>query len=361
MKSFIIAEAGVNHNGNEKLAIKLIDIAAKAGANAVKFQTFVAEKLATPFAPKAKYQMKTTSKSESQFQMLKKLELSKSTYIKLKQRCKKKKIEFLSTAFDEESLIFLVKELKVKKLKISSGDITNGPLLLAHARTGLDIILSTGMSNTSEIEKALKLISVGYYNYFKKKNIDLSSSKSIDKIYKNKEIKKLLKKKITILHCITEYPAPINDLNLKAITYLKNRFKLNLGYSDHSSDLIAPCIAVALGAKIIEKHFTINKLMRGPDHIASLNPKELSLMIKNIRNVEIMLGSENKKVMPSEKKNLNIGRKSLIASSKIMKGDRFSKNNIIIKRPGDGVSPMEYWKYLKKISNYHFRENNKIK
>lgn len=361
MKSFIIAEAGVNHNGNEKLAIKLIDIASKAGANAVKFQTFIATNLATPSAQKAKYQIKTTDKIESQLQMLRKLELSKNTYIKLKQRCRKKKIEFISTAFDEESLSFLVKKLKVKKLKISSGDLTNGPLLLAHARTGLDIILSTGMSKISEIENAIKIISVGYYNYYTKKNIDLSSPRSIDQIYKKKDIKKILKTKITILHCVTEYPAPIKELNLRAITHLKNKFELNVGYSDHSTDLSAPSIAVSLGAKIIEKHFTINKLMHGPDHKASLNPKELSLMIKNIRNTEAMLGSGIKQVMPSEKKNKKIARKSLIASFDIIKGDYFSKKNVTIKRPGDGVSPMEYWKYLKKKSKYNYKKNDKIK
>ena len=355
---YFIAEAGVNHNGNFNLALKLVDIAVDAGADAVKFQTFKSENLASKLAAKANYQKKTTNINQTQLEMLKSLELKDKDYFKLKNYCKLKKIDFLTTAFDEDSLMFITKKLKVKTLKIPSGEITNGPLLLAHGLTGLDIILSTGMSSIKEIRDALGVIVFGYINRNKKKITP--SKKSFMHALNSKEGKNLLKKKITILHCTTEYPAPIEDINLNAIFDIANNFDTSIGYSDHSSGELVSLVAASMGVKLIEKHFTLNKNMSGPDHKASLNPVELKKLIIKIRKIEKIKGLNIKKAYKSEIKNISIARKSLIAGKDIKFGNMFTKINLTSKRPGTGKSPMNYWHYIGKKSKKNYKKDEVI-
>lgn len=352
-KVYIIAEAGVNHNGNVKIAKKLIDVAVNAKADAVKFQTFKAENLASKFAVKANYQKKTTSKEENQLSMLKRLELKNQEYLMLKNYCKKKKIDFITTAFDHDSLEFITKKLKVKILKIPSGEITNGPLILSHALKKKKIILSTGMSTLKEIENALNIISFG----FQKKN----TLPSIASFKKNKFSQKLLKKNVTILHCSTEYPLPFSDVNLNAMITIKKKFGIDVGYSDHTKGILVPIIATSMGAKIIEKHFTLNKNMKGPDHKASLDPLELKNMVLNIRIAEMIKGDYEKKAYLSEIKNIEIARKSLVAKKKINPGEKFTKKNLTVKRPATGISPMKYWDFLGKKSKKKYDEDEIIK
>ena len=326
MSVFIIAEAGVNHNGSIKIAKKLINLASEAGADAIKFQTFKAENIATINSKKANYQKHTTSKKESQYKMLKKLELTKEAHQELIRHSKKKKIQFLSSPFDHES-IQLLDDLGLKIFKIPSGEITNFPYLKHLGKLKKKIILSTGMANILEIRKALNILT-------------------------NSGTKK---SNITILHTNTEYPTPMKDVNLNAMITIRNLFKVAVGYSDHTLGVEVDIAAVALGAKCIEKHFTLNRNMRGPDHKASLEPKEFKYMIRSIRNIEIALGDGTKKPTKSEKKNIKIVRKSIVAKIEIKKGDRFSKNNIAIKRPGIGMSPMKWEKILgtKAKKNYN--------
>lgn len=337
---FIIAEAGVNHNGVAEIAFQLVDAAAAAGADAVKFQTFKSEKLVTKTATKAEYQKKATDLDESQYEMLKKLELSHDNHHKLKNYCEKKGIQFLSTAFDDESLDFLVSEIGISTLKISSGDLTNGPLLLAHARTKCDLIVSTGMATLDEVEAALGVIAFGLTE---NQSPSLTAFRAA---YLSEDGQRLLKEKVTLLHCTSEYPAALEDINLNAMLTMSKAFGLKVGYSDHSEGIAVPIAATSLGAILIEKHFTLDKSLPGPDHKASLSPDELSNMVTAIRQVEKALGSYTKKPTKSEIKNRNIVRKSLVAISNIYKGDVYTKDNITAKRPGDGVSPMEYWDYL---------------
>jgi len=340
--TLIIAEAGVNHNGNEKLAFKLVDAAFEAGADIVKFQTFKASKLVTVNAEQADYQVTNTQKKESQLEMLSRLELSFEFHLELVEYCNKLGIEFLSTAFDSESLNFLVNVLKLKKLKIPSGDLTNAPLVLEHAQTDCDLIVSTGMATLSEIETALGVIAFGYVA----KKSEKPSIEAFEKAYCSELGQKMLKEKVTILHCTTEYPAPLKDINLKAMDTIANAFKLPIGYSDHSAGINVPIAAVALGAQIIEKHFTVDQNMQGPDHKASLEPKQLAEMIKGIRDIELALGNGLKGPRPSEIKNKSVARKSLVAEQVIEKGDVFSESNLAIKRPGSGKNPIHYWDLL---------------
>lgn len=340
--TLIIAEAGVNHNGDEKLALKLVDAAFDAGADIVKFQTFKASKLVTSDAKQADYQIANTQKVESQFSMLSRLELSFEFHIELVKYCNKKGIEFLSTAFDSESLKFLVNDLKLKKLKIPSGDLTNAPLVLEHAQTGCDLIVSTGMATLAEIETALGVIAFGYVS----KSTEKPSIQAFEKAYYSELGQKLLKEKVTILHCTTEYPAPMLDINLKAMDTIANAFKLPVGYSDHSAGITIPIAAVAREARIIEKHFTLDKNMDGPDHKASLEPSQLKEMIEGIRNIELALGDGVKGPKPSEIKNKPIARKSLVAQEHINKGAAFNESNITTKRPGTGTNPIRYWDLL---------------
>ena len=357
MKVYVIAEAGVNHNGDIELAHKLVDEAVKSGADAIKFQTFKAENLTSKKAKKANYQLQTTDNDESQLQMLKKLELSKKDYIDLKSYAENKKIDFITTAFDEESLDFIVNDLKVKKLKIPSGEITNGPFLLSHARSNLDIILSTGMANQHEIKKALDIIAFGYIN----PDIKVTNIDQFVDAYENKDHIKILRDKVSILHCTTEYPAPLEELNLSAIHTIEENFGVRVGYSDHSEGIIASIVACSFGASIIEKHFTLDRNMKGPDHKASLEPEELKKMIEIIRKTGGMIGNGIKKPSLSETKNIEIVRKSIVTKKKITKGELFSENNITTKRPATGLSPMNYWDLLGKISKENYDEDEIIK
>lgn len=358
MKSvYVIGEAGVNHNGNIDLAYKLVDIAVEANADAVKFQVFKADSLVTKFARKANYQIEKNDKEESQYDMLKRLELSKSEFKDLHLYCKKKGIDFLSTAFDKSSLEFLYKDLQVPMLKIPSGELTNAPFILDHARTGRDLIISTGMANIDEIRMALSVIAYGFINKINNKKPSL---KSFKKAYDSKEGKEALLKKVTVLHCTSEYPAPLKDINLLAINHIQELFGLNVGYSDHTKGIIAPITAVALGAKVIEKHFTIDCTMDGPDHKASLDPETFKKMVEAIRSTELALGSREKKLVASEIENKDVVRKSIIAIKSIKKGEVLNEKNIGIMRPGKGMSPYLFWKVIGSQAKHEFKVGDYI-
>jgi len=311
--TIIIAEAGVNHNGSMVSAKKLVDVAADAGADYVKFQTFKADTLVTQSAEKAEYQKIITDKSESQFEMIKKLELDKSAHDELIKHCEEKGIRFLSAAFDHDS-IELLADLNIPLYKIPSGEITNLPYLRHIGRMGKPIILSTGMSTLEEVQKAL--------------NVLLESGAE--------------KEKITILHCNTEYPTPMEDVNLKAMLTIREELGVNIGYSDHTLGIEVPIAAVAMGATVIEKHFTLDRTLTGPDHAASLEPHELKSMVTAIRNIKKAMGDGIKKPSPSETRNIPIARKSIVAKKPIKKGERYSEENITVKRPGTGISPIEW-------------------
>lgn len=350
----VIAEAGVNHNGDPAIAMELIDIAAAAGADIVKFQTFKAANLLVKNAEKAEYQKKTSGDNENQFEMLRKLELSHEVHFQLASHCAKKHIQFLSTAFDGESLQFLVESLQLRCLKIPSGEITNGPFLLKHAQSGCDLILSTGMSTLPEIKEALSVLAFGFLAS------DVPSIKAFRSAYESPEGKEILQEKVTLLHCTTNYPAPYEDINLRAIQTLKEKFGLNVGLSDHSQGVIVPLIAIGLGTCVIEKHFTLDKEMPGPDHVASLDPAELRKMIKDIRIAEKTLGNGKKEPQPSEIPNISVARKSLVAGRKIEKDELFNEKNLISKRPGSGISPMKYWDVLNTPSNSNYQADDLI-
>lgn len=350
--AFIIAEAGVNHNGSKDLAFQLVDVAVDACADAVKFQTFKAKNLVTRNTAKAKYQEYGTEQSESQYQMLKGLELDYQAHYELQEYCKERKILFLSTAFDIQSLKFLVEELKIRILKIPSGEITNGPLILEYAKTGCDLILSTGMSTMGEIEEALGVLAFGLLN---RDGFDVTPSrKAFFDAYSSKHGREILKEKVTILHCTTEYPATPQEVNLRAMETIREAFGLRVGYSDHSEGISIPIAASVMGAKVIEKHFTLDKTLAGPDHHASLDPDELKTMVREIRRVELAIGDGVKVPMASELENRLIARKSLVAARGISAGESFSPENIVVKRPGTGVSPMEYWEWMGKKSEMEF-------
>lgn len=331
-RTTIIAEAGVNHNGNIDLAKKLIDAAAIADVDYVKFQTFNANKLVTKNAEKADYQKENTGKSnDSQFEMLKKLELSKEMHFELISYCKSKGVEFLSTGFDLESIEFL-SELELDFFKIPSGEITNLPYLEAVAKIGKPVVISTGMADMDEIEQAL--------------NVFLTAG--------------IKKSEITILHCNTEYPTPMKDVNLNAMKSIKEKFDVSIGYSDHTLGIEIPIAAVAMGASVIEKHFTLDNNMEGPDHKASLEPDELSSMVKSIRNIEYAMGNGIKEPSESEKKNKDIARKSIVAKKEIKKGELFSKDNLTIKRPGKGISPMKWYDVIGEKSLKDYQKDDLI-
>ena len=313
-KTFIIAEAGVNHNGSLEMAFQLIDVAVAAGADAVKFQTFKAEKVISVHAPKAGYQKESTGSDESQLEMVKKLELDETAHIRLHQHCKDKGIQFLSTPFDLES-IDLLNRLGLEIFKIPSGEITNLPYLRKLGALKKRLILSTGMADLGEIEDTLDVLT--------------ESGTPLENI--------------TVLHCNTEYPTPFEDVNLRAMLTIRNAFPgISVGYSDHTNGIEVPIAAVAMGATVIEKHFTLDRNLLGPDHRASLEPPELSAMISGIRNIEKALGTGSKKPSPSELKNKTVARKSIVAAFPIKKGETFTEMNITVKRPGIGITPMRW-------------------
>jgi N,N'-diacetyllegionaminate synthase len=311
MKTLIIAEAGVNHNGDMELARQLIAIAADCGADLVKFQTFIANKIISQSAPKANYQKDTTDPDESQLEMVRRLELTKDNHLELMAECKQKGIGFFSTAFDSESFD-LLEELGIDYVKVPSGELTNLPYLRYVTRFGKPILLSTGMANLGEIEAAIDVI----------------------------EEAGTTRDKITVLHCTTEYPTPMEDVNLLAMVNIGKALGVKVGYSDHTTGIEVPIAAVALGATVIEKHFTLDRGLPGPDHRASLEPAELKAMVSAIRNIERALGDGIKRPSPSELKNKPIARKSLVAARAINVGETFSPDNLTAKRPGTGVSPM---------------------
>ena len=340
-KTLIIAEAGVNHNGDEEMAFRLVDAAFSAGADIIKFQTFKAGKLVSRHAKQAEYQSKNTGVVESQYDMLKRLELSHETHLKLLDYCHKLGINFLSTAFDVESLDFLVKDLSLKRLKIPSGELTNAPLVLAHALSGCEIIVSTGMASLAEIEQALGVIAFGLTG-----NRQNPTKTAFRESYFSEEGQQALREKVILLHCTTEYPAPPVDINLKAIDTMAQAFPCPIGYSDHSEGIIVPIAAVARGACLVEKHFTLDRKLPGPDHLASLEPDELKALVDGIRLTEDILGDGIKGPRPSELKNIDIARKSLVVAERIQKGERFSEQNLTVKRPGYGISPSKYWEFI---------------
>lgn len=352
---YIIAEAGVNHNGSLVQAKKLIDAAAEAGADAVKFQTFKASALVSPMASKADYQLKSTNHTESQLDMLKRLELNENSHYELAAYCKHKGIAFLSTPFDSESLRLLVNQFDLPLIKIPSGEITNAPFLLEIAQTGKPVVLSTGMSTLGDIENALKVLAFGYI--YK----ELTPGwKMFEEAYVSNQGQELLKNKVTLLHCTTEYPAPLEEVNLKAMNTLRVAFGLPVGYSDHTEGITIPIGATACGAVIIEKHFTLDRELPGPDHRASLEPGELKTMVNSIREIERALGNEKKLPTQSELKNRYVARKSLIALSNIKSTEKFTTSNLGVKRPGDGISPMYYWDMIGKKAEKDYTVNEKI-
>ena len=353
---FIIAEAGVNHNGSLDLARSLVEVAAESGAHAVKFQTFKADQLVCRAALKAAYQIEHTDASESQHEMISKLELDETAHAVLISHCKSKGIEFLSTPFDLKSLEMLVRKLDLSRVKIPSGDITNAPLLLEAARTGKPVILSTGMSTLGEIEMALQVLAFGYIG-----KDNSPSLAAFETAYCSAIGRKALQDKVTLLHCTTEYPAPLADINLRAMTTLQQAFGLPIGYSDHTQGIAIPVAAVALGAVIIEKHFTLDRNLPGPDHKASLEPDELKQMVRSILEVELALGSSIKQPAVSELKNRPVARKSLVAARDIRKGEPFTQDNLAAKRPGDGVSPFHYWECLGNIADRDYQQDDKVR
>ena len=332
-KTIIIAEAGVNHNGDIGTAKRLIDVASDAGADYVKFQTFKAERLVSPSAQKAKYQIKNDKNSDdSQLNMLKKLELSDADHKELISYCKSKNISFFSTAFDDEGISYL-SSLNFDMFKIPSGELTNYPYLRAIAKTGLPVILSTGMANLDEIEKSINVLV--FYG--------------------------IKKSEITVLHCNTEYPTPMTDVNLKAMLTIKEELGVKIGYSDHTLGIEVPIAAVALGAEVIEKHFTLDRGLKGPDHKASLEPNELKEMVKSIRNIEKAIsGNGIKEASFSEKKNIHITRKSIHLSKNLKSGTVITEQDLISLRPGDGICTMNWDRVIGKTATRDLNKFDKI-
>ena len=327
----IIAEAGVNHNGSIKIAKQLIDVAAESGADLVKFQTFTASAVATKNAQKADYQEKTTLPSESQHEMISKLELSRDMHETLIAYCKKCEIGFFSTGFDAQSVNMLV-ELGQQRFKIPSGEITNLPYIRHIGEMGKPVIMSTGMATLDEVRVAMDIL--------------LEAG--------------IAKDDITILHCNTEYPTPMEDVNLRAMLAIQDELGVKVGYSDHTIGIEIPVAAVALGATVIEKHFTLDRNYPGPDHAASLEPGELKAMVSAIRNIERAMGDGIKKPSPSEAKNLPIARRSIVAATTIRKGEYFTEDNLAVKRPGTGISPMEWDRVVGGVADRKYLKDDLI-
>lgn len=351
---FVIAEAGVNHNGALESALALVDAAADAGADAVKFQTFEAAKLASRSAAKADYQNRTTDAGESQYEMLRRLELPRAWHADLKERAEAKGLVFLSTPFDPESLAFLVEELDVAIVKLGSGELTNAPLLFEAGRSGKPVILSTGMGEMAEVEAALGVLAAG--------RLGLEAGReTFARAFASAEGKASLAEAVTLLHCVTEYPAPLEEVNLRAMDALAESFGLPVGYSDHSRGTAISIAAAGRGARVIEKHYTLDRTLPGPDHLASLEPAELKQMILAIRQIEPALGDGRKRAMPSEAKNLPIARKSLVAARRIARGETFTPDNLTVKRPGNGRSPFDYWSLLGTAAERDYAEDEVIR
>jgi len=354
-KVIVIAEAGVNHNGSLERAFEMIDVAADAEADYVKFQSFRADHLVTKTAAKAEYQKVQTNSQQTQYDMLKALELDNTMHQKILERCGEKGIAFLSTPFDHLNVNYLVEDCGLSLLKISSGDLTNPLILLEAARTNKKIIISTGMATMSEIENALSVLAFGYLNKDEQPSRDAFRVAWMSKIGRD-----AVKQNVVILHCTTEYPTPFQDVNLNAMRSIYEAFGVPVGYSDHTLGTAISIAAVALGAVVIEKHFTLDKSLDGPDHAASLEPDELNSLVSGIRAVEHGMGSTVKVPAESEVKNIAIARKSLVASAPIAKGTEFTDENITIKRPGTGLDPMMYWEMIGNKAEQDYLEDQVI-
>ena len=356
---FIIAEAGVNHNGDLQRALKLIDAAVKAGADAVKFQTFRPEALASRHAAQADYQIRNQGNSQnqqdSQLAMLQRLALSFDDHHILLTHCEEQGIEFLSSPFDPDSARFLLDELALPRLKLGSGELTNAPLLLQIAKAGRPLILSTGMATLDDIQAALAVLAFGFLN-----DTTTPSRAAFDHAYANPQGQALLQQHITLLHCTTEYPCPLEQVNLRAMDTLAERFRLPVGYSDHTLGIRTAVAAAARGARVIEKHFTLDRSLPGPDHLASLEADELQAMVAAIRELALLLGSPQKQPTAAERDNAAVARKSLVAARAIRAGEPFSQDNLTVKRPGNGRSPMDYWQLLGQTAQRDYAEDEVI-
>lgn len=341
-RTYVIAEAGVNHNGDVDLAKRLIDAAADAGADAVKFQTFRAAQLAVHRAPKAEYQTGTTGASESQLEMLRRLELSAEDHEVLVAHAGARRIAFLSTPFDVPSLRLLTHRFGLKTIKIASGEITNGPLLLATAQAAQRVILSTGMSTLAEVQAALGVLAFGFTA-----SADAAPGRGdCERAFGDAKGHDALRSRVILLHCTTEYPAPFDEVNLRAMDTMATAFGLPVGYSDHTLGIHVALAAVARGAAVIEKHFTTDRSLPGPDHAASIEPAALRALVSQIRDIEQGLGTGIKAPTASEWKNRDVARRSLVAATSIRAGEVFTEENLTCKRPGTGITPMRLWDYL---------------
>lgn len=353
--TLIIAEAGVNHNGSVDMALQLVDVAAAAGADVVKFQTFKSTSVISGSAPKADYQITNTGQTESQLEMVRKLELSPAAHRQIFARCSERGIRFLSTPFDEDSAHFLVGELGMPIVKVPSGEITNAPLLLAIARLGKPLIVSTGMSTLGEVEIALGIIAFGFLA-----RTEAPCEAAFRDAFASDDGRALLAQRVSLLHCTTEYPAPFEHVNLRAMDTLRAAFGLPTGFSDHTPGIAAPLAAVARGASIIEKHFTLDRNLPGPDHVASVDPAELTAMVVGIRQVEAALGSAHKGPSAVEWGNRDIARRSLVAARDVSAGERWTTENLTSKRPGGGMSPLRYWEMLGKQAARDYRADEML-
>lgn len=355
MKTYIIAEVGVNHNGSLKMAEELIKVAKDSGANAVKFQTFKAENLVTKNARQAEYQIQNMNGASSQFEMLKKLELSFEEFEHLQAFCKMQDIEFLSTPFDADSADFLIDRLGMSSVKIPSGELTNIPFLHYIATKGHKMIVSTGMGILDEVHDALSYIAYGLAYPTQSVEEDL-----VQAFYQTDHAKGLLREHVVLLHCTTQYPAPIESINLRAMGTLQEEFKIPVGFSDHSAGINLAMVAVGMGAVVIEKHFTLDRSLEGPDHKASLEPDELKALISGIREVETALGDGIKRPSEKELQNRIPARKSIVAKKTIRAGEEFTSSNLTFKRPGEGIEPKKYWTLLGQKASKDFNEDDLI-
>jgi N-acetylneuraminate synthase len=342
-RTLVIAEAGVNHNGSVERAMKLIDAAADAGADVVKFQTFRAELVVTGSAPKAEYQNRTTPVKESQLDMIRALQLSEASHRRMIAHAKKRGIEFLSTPFDEPSVDFLVKGLKLRRLKVPSGEITNAPLLLKVASTGLPLIISTGMATTDEVRRALGVVAFGYL----RPNVR-PSREAFEAAYFSLEGRMVLSERVTLLQCTTEYPSPYDEANILVMDAYREIFGLRAGLSDHTPGIQVAIAAVARGAAVIEKHMTLSRSLPGPDHKASLEPHEFKSLVQATRRTQSALGSGIKSLSASEAKNVPIARKSLVTLRAVSAGEKFTRYSVTAKRPGTGIDPFCFWEVVGK-------------
>lgn len=353
---YVIAEAGVNHNGSLALARELVDAAADAGADAVKFQTFRAGELATAGASKAAYQERATDGEESQLEMLRRLELPQDAHHELLAQCRSRGIGFLSSPFDHGSLRFLIGELGLDVIKIPSGELTNGPLLFETARGGSDVIVSTGMATLAEVEEAVGVLAFGYTAVAG----DSPSLSAFRRAWSSDAGKRAVRQSVILLHCTTEYPTAPADVNLRAMDSLRDTFGLPVGFSDHTAGIMAAVAAVGRGAVVIEKHFTLDRNQPGPDHAASLEPNELSDLVAGIRQVQVMLGSGSKVPVAVERPNAIVARKSLVAARPIAAGEALSMANLAVKRPGNGVSPMRFWQLVGTVASRAYSKDELI-